>query len=144
MKALTIIALLLASVGAQAAPTAETYVLKCTPQKKATDSNPFFVQLDDHKGPQGWERVAMWDNNYNIPLDLNSTIPNDDGKLETVYMFGKSDDKGLLTGPTLMISYVKATNKFTYGEVINANGKVNTGPHGQGDCIMTDHQSSEE
>ncbi|WP_407903987.1 hypothetical protein [Escherichia coli] len=122
---------------------AETFVLKCTPQENATDSKPFFVQLDDHKGAQGWERVATWDNNIKIPLDMNSSIPNDNGKLETVYMFGKSDSEGMLTGPTLMISYVRATNETTYGEVINVKDDVNQGPHGRGVCVQTDHQSNE-
>ena len=139
---LAVMALLLASGAVHAAEvTGTTYILKCTPEKEYTDPKPFFIQMEDTKNAdQTWSRVISWDNHYNIPLDMNGDTPNDAGEIENTYMFSKSDQQGMLSGATMVITHNRKHNKTTYGDSINTANDTKQGPHGQGSCVMTDKQ----
>ncbi|HII3475318.1 TPA: hypothetical protein ACY3LK_000022 [Citrobacter braakii] len=141
MRKLALFALLVASVSAQAVVVGETYILKCTPEKEYTDRAPFFVQIEDTKNSdQTWSRVISWDNHFNIPLDMNGDTPNDTGEIENIYLFSKSVD-GMLNGYGLVITNNHKQQSTRYGEVINVGNETRQGPHGNGECFQTDHQS---
>lgn len=142
MKMISALAIMIAIMGvAQAEVVGTTYILKCTPENEYTDSKPFFIQMEDTKNTdKTWSRVISWDNHYNIPLDLNGDAPNDAGEIENTYMFGKSDDQGMLTGAVMVITNNRKQQTTRYGDSMNIGGEVKQGPHGQGVCVMTDKQ----
>ncbi|EFQ7188568.1 hypothetical protein HZV87_004427 [Salmonella enterica] len=133
-----------AALPAKAETVANTYILKCTPEKEYTNPNPFFIQMEDTKNAdRTWSRVISWDNHYNIPLDMNGDTPNDAGEIENTYLFSASDSQGMLTGPGLVITNNRKQKRTSYGETINTGPDTKQGPHGQGVCVVTDAQSKE-
>ncbi|EFU5167505.1 hypothetical protein HT819_003912 [Salmonella enterica] len=116
----------------------ETFVLKCTPEKAG---KPLIVTIQDTITKTEIIRVADWGRNVNTPLDMHSSAPNDNGVLEVVDMFSKSDAQGNMIGESLVIVTNHKTREITYGaNKTTANGDVVN--LSRGDCKQTDYQGA--
>ena len=124
---------------AQAANQPTIFVFKCVPEhsKKST-----IVTWQDVEKEDGWHRYASWKDrlgdHYGIELYFNGSVPNDEGQLEDIYVFGNMNAAKMIAGPAVTMTFNKKAKKLTYSITNDTVGSDVRTPIEKGNCILSD------
>jgi len=115
------------------------FVFKCNPEhsKKST-----IITWQDVKKEDGWHRYASWKDrlgdHYGIELYFNGSVPNDQGQIEDIYVFGKMNSSKEIEGPSVTMTINKKAKKLTYS-ITNDNADSHArNSIEKGVCILSD------
>lgn len=128
---------LVCSAHATSQPT--MLVFKCSPNHSQTST---IVTWQDVKKEDGWHRYASWKDkvgqHYGIELYFNGSVPNADGQIENINVFGNMDSQKKLSGPAISMIFNKKAKLITYKITNDSVGSDVRNPLEHGECVLSD------
>lgn len=134
-----LLAALFVSTSALATSQPTMYVFKCT---SAASAKSTIVTWNDVQKEDGWHRYASWSDklgqHYGIELYINSSVPNEKGQIEDIFLFGNMDAKHMITGPSISMIMNKKAHTFTYSISNDPSTNDQRNVVDEGSCVATD------